>query len=240
MFRLSFVVIFALAASTAAFADSLKDSTPNIAVTGEAHEEASPDRATLRFGVVTERATAAEAAAENAQAAQAIVAELKTQGVAEKDVQTQGVTLELVVVDERDAKGNVKRTQRFYRARNDLAARVTPVEKAGALAARLIDKGANYFDGVEFDFINPQERLDALRAAAVKDAQRRAQIYAEAAGLRLGRIIEIRPEPESAGPQPSLFAAKRESKMADMPAIPLRPGVQRLLSRVGVTWALSR
>lgn len=240
MFRLCFVIVLALAAPTAALADSIKDSTPNIAVTGEAHEEAAPDRATLRFGVVTERATAAEAAAENAKAAQALVAELKTQGVADKDVQTQGVTLELVTVEERDAKGNVKRTQRLYRARNDLAARVTPIEKAGELAARLIDKGANYFDGVEFDFVNPQEKLDALRAAAVKDAQRRAQIYAEAAGLRLGRMIEIRPEPESAGPSPSLLAARTGRKMADVQALPLRPGTQLLSSRVSVTWALSR
>jgi uncharacterized protein YggE len=240
MNRIALVVFFSLAAAAVAIADPLRDTTPNISVTGEAHEEVAPDRATIRFGVVTERPTAVEAATENARAAQAIVAELEAQGVAGKDVETQGVTLAPITVEERDPKGVVKRAQKLFRARNDLAARIKPAEKAGQIASLLIDKGANVFDGIEFDFSNPEEKLDALRAAAVKDALRRAQVYAEAVGLRLGRVLEIRPEPDEEGPQPRAFAARGAGALADAAAIPVRPGVKRLGARVSVTWALSR
>jgi uncharacterized protein YggE len=74
-------------------AESLKDSVSNIAVTGEAVEEVAPDRAILRFGVVTERPTAAAASAENARTMEAIIAELKAMGVSDADMQTQTVLL---------------------------------------------------------------------------------------------------------------------------------------------------
>ncbi|MEF3366812.1 SIMPL domain-containing protein [Methylocystis sp. 9N] len=236
------VVSFSLgliAIAAPAQADPLKDSVPNVMVTGEAYEDVAPDRASLRFGVVTERPAAAEAAAENNRAAQAILAELKELGVADADVETQGVTLAPFTVEERDAKGKPKAPQTFYRARNDLLARIRPVEKAGEIAGRLIDKGVNSFEGIEFDFAEPKEKLDALRAEAVKDAERRAKIYVEAAGVRLGRVLEIRPLDEmERSPRP--YAAKMATTLEAAPATPLRPGLQRLSARVSIIWALSR
>lgn len=229
----------ALIASTAVLrADPLKDSVPNVEVTGEAYEDVAPDRASLRFGVVTERPAAAEAAAENARAAQAILAELRQLGVADADIETLGVTLAPFTIEERDAKGRPRATQKFYRARNDLLVRVSPVENAGEIAGRLIDKGVNSFEGIEFDFTQPQEKLDALRAAAVRDAARRAKIYVEAAGVRLGRVLEIRPLDEAERPRP--YAAKMATALEAGPATPLRPGMQRLSARVSIIWALSR
>lgn len=228
---------FAFAA--AARAESLKESVPNVSVIGEAYEDVAPDCAILRFGVVTERPTAAEAAAENARAAEAILSELKTLGVADADVQTQGVTLAPVTVEERDPKGKPKPAQKLYRARNDLLARIKPVQKAGEIAGKLIDKGVNSFEGIEFEFTQPKEKLDALRAAAVKDAERRAKTYAEAAGLRLARVLDIRPADE-VDAQPRAYAMKTTAAPEAMAEMPIRPGLQRLSTRVSVTWALSR
>jgi uncharacterized protein YggE len=219
-------------------AESLKDTTSSISVVGEAVEEVAPDRATLRFAVVTERPTAAAAAADNARAVQEALAELKALGVADPEVQTQGVTLEAVNVEERDPKGKPRTTQRFYRAQNELTARIKPIDKAGEILGALIDKGVNRVVDVDYDFSDPAEKRDALRAAAMKDAERRARAYAEAAGLRLARVLEIRPE-ERRGPEPRPYF--RAAMAADAaPPVPLRPGLQRLSERVSVTWALSR
>ncbi|MCC3246630.1 SIMPL domain-containing protein [Methylocystis sp. WRRC1] len=238
MIRFAFALSLVLTGCVSVSAEPLKDTVPNISVVGEAFEEVAPDRATLRFGVVTERPTAAEAATENARVAAEILAELKSLGVADVDIQTQGVTLEPFTIEEHDAKGKSKGVQKLYRARNDLAARVKPLDKAGAIAGRLIDKGVNSFDGVEYDFSNPDEKLDALRAAAVKDAERRARTYAEAAGLRLGRVLEIRPV-DSEIPQMRPYAA-RLAPAPEATQVPMRPGLQRISSRVSVTWALGR
>lgn len=217
-------------------ADSLKDSVPNVAVVGEAAESVAPDRAILRFGVVTDRPTAAAASADNAAVVTAILSDLKTLGVADSDIQTQGVSLAPVNPDERDAKGK-PRPAPSYRASNMLTVFVKPAEKASDIVGRVIDKGANSLEGVDYDHSNLEEKRDELRAKAVKDAERRARIYAEAAGLRLGRVIEIRPLADEP------MARAYEARVAAAPAsasVPLRPGMQHVRERVSIIWALGR
>jgi uncharacterized protein YggE len=240
MIRLLFALSLGLMLFTAAGnADTLKDGVPNLSVIGEAYEDVPPDLAILRFGVVTERPLAADAAAENARAVEAVLAELKKLGVPDAEVQTQGVTLAPVTVEERDPKtGKPKPSQKFFRARNDLRVRVTRIEQAGEIAGGLIDKGVNSFEGIDFEIAHPRQRLDALRREAVKDAERQAKIYAEAAGLRLSRVIEIRPLEETDA-RPRAYAAKAAASSSGA-EIPLRPGLERLSARVNMVWGLSR
>ncbi len=233
MIRIAFALLLLLAGS--ARADSLKDSVPNVAVIGEAAEDVAPDRAILRFGVVTERPSAAAAASENAAVVTAILSELKNQGVADGDVQTQGVSLAPVSADERDAKGK-PRSAPAYRASNMLTVFVKPAEKASDLVGRVIDKGANSLEGVDYDNSDLEAKRDELRAKAVRDAERRARIYAEAAGLRLGRVIEMRPLSED---QPIAFKARAAAAPVTA-SVPLRPGAQRVSERVSIIWALGR
>lgn len=214
-------------------AESLKDSVSNVAVVGEAVDDVAPDRAILRFGVVTERPAAAAASADNARMVETILAELKAMGVPDADIRTQGVSL-APLAEERDAKGKAKSVQGF-RASNILAVTVTPAEKAGEVIGRVVDKGANSVEGVDYDHSDLTKKRDELRAKAVKDAERRARVYAEAAGLRLARVIEIRPL-EDFAPAPVMA---RAAVPASAPA-PLRPGTQRIAERVSITWALSR
>jgi len=236
--------LFALSVSlglllAAAHADTLKEGVPNLSVIGEAYEDVAPDVAILRFGVVTERPSAADAATENAHAVEAVLAEIKALGVPDAEVETLGVTLAPATMDERDPKtGKSKTPQKLFRARNDLQVRVTPIGKAGEIAGSLIDKGVNSFEGVDFLVAHPEQRLDALRREAVKDAERQAKIYADAAGMRLSRVLEIRPI-EEGEMRPRAFAAKAAAARGAM-EIPLRPGLQRLSARVNIVWGLSR
>lgn len=221
-----------------AAAEPLKDSVPSVAVVGEAEEEVAPDQATLHFGVVTERPAAADAAKENARVAATILDELKTLGVVDADVRTQGVTLTPVSTEERDPKGKTTAIKKYYVARNDISVRVRDLQRAGEIAGRLMDKGVNSFQGVDYDYSQPDAKMDELRARAVKDAERRARVYAEAAGLRLSRVLEIRPADETS-PFPRPYAMKAAAPMADSVSPPMRPGVQRISARVSVVWALS-
>ncbi len=240
MIRSLFALSLGLALFAAAgHADTLKDGVPNLSVIGEAYEDVAPDLAILRFGVVTERPTAADAATENARAVEAVLAELKALSVPDAEVETLGVTLAPATSEERDPKtGKLKTPPKLFRARNDFQVRVTPVGKAGEIAGSLIDKGVNSFEGVDFEVAHPEQKLDALRREAVKDAERQAKIYAEAAGLRLSRVLEIRPI-EEGDMRPRAFAAKA-GPARSAAEIPLRPGIRRLSARVNILWGLSR
>jgi hypothetical protein len=221
-------------------AGPVKETNPHISVTGAASEEVAPDQAIIVFSVVTERPSAEEASAENAKTAQAVVDELRALGIDQKDIQTVGVSLAPFSTEERDPRTNaVRRAQKGFRARNDLRATVNTIGDVGKIAQRLVEKGANAIQDIEFGLRDADAHLDKLRAEAVKNAKRQAEAYVEAIDLKLGRTLDILPEPDES-PAARPFAARGAlvaAKAAE--AIPVEPGVRRLTTRVTVTWAIS-
>jgi uncharacterized protein YggE len=218
----------------------LINSVPTVTTNGMASTEVVPDIAIISLGVDTERPKAAAAARDNALAAQAIVGEIKAQGIEARDIRTLSVTLSPDYDEVHDDNGNVtKRTLRGYVAHNSLIVRVRQIDKAGALAGQLMDKGANSFEGIEFDYTQKEAKYDALRGDAVRDALRKANSYVIGLGLKLGRVLEIATQatyPAPAGmPSKMLGAAKREAA-----AVPVEPGSEVLRSEVRVTWELAQ
>lgn len=219
---------------------ALKDSVPVITTHGEATAEVVPDIAILSLGVDTERPKAADAAHETARAAQAIVAGIKAQGIDAKDIKTISVTLVPVYDEVRDPSGKVtKRSLRGYKASNSFSVRLTDVAKAGALAQQLLDKGANRFDAITYDYSRKEEKYDALRAQAIEEALRKANGYVNALNIRLGRVLQITSLPnDQAVPVEMLRAAAAAPQEAL--AIPIEPGVETLRTEVRVIWELSQ
>jgi uncharacterized protein YggE len=217
----------------------LKDSVPTITTNGVATTEVIPDIATITLGVETERPSAADAARDNAQAAQAIVGEIRAQGIEAKDIKTVSVTLAPVYDEVRDANGNIsKRTLRGYLAHNLLSVRIRNIEKISLLTSQLMAKGANSMEGIEFDHTQKETKYDALRVEAVRDALRKATSYVTGLGIKLGRVLEIAthwPTPIPAGA--SLRVTARPEAAS---AIPIEPGVETLRTEVQVTWELAQ
>jgi uncharacterized protein YggE len=219
-----------------ASAQDMKGEIPRVRVPATATAEVVPDTAHIAVGVVSERKTAAEAAAENARAAQALVDQIKALGVAPRDIRTLGVSLTPIYGEEREAPGRTKRTITGYTARNTVEVRLHEIDKVGTVARALIDKGANLFGGVQFSVSDAEKRTDALRVTAIKDAAAKAKTYADALGLKLGRVLEIEPEPEA----PERGVMMRAKAAEGATGIPVEPGVQTLSVRVTVTWELAQ
>jgi uncharacterized protein len=215
---------------------ALTESVPHITVIGRAHTEAVPDYAVLSLAVVTEKPTASAAAAANAQAAQNVVDTIKAQGIDPKDVQTSEVSLTPIYDTVTDAVGHESGQKlRGYQARNGLAIRVRAIGKAGALAAQLIDTGANEFQGISFGVSQEDEIYAKLNDAAMRDALRAAKAYLPAAGVSLGRVLEIAPN-DVGGTQPRTFA--KAMVAGGMAPVPIEPGTLSYDSQVRVTWEL--
>jgi len=214
-----------------------KFTLPHITVTGTSFVEVRPDIATLSLGVVNERPTAAEAESENARAAASAIAGLKEFGVDPKDIKTSSLVLAPVMVEERDPKTNgvLKRTLTGYRAENGLTVTIRDIDKAGAIASRVAASGANFYRGLYFSVSDKEAREDGLRAAAVKEAMRKAALYSHGAATKLGRLLAIEPNPE--------FGAANlpMQKSSDGPrtvVVPVEPGNVRIESTVSATWEL--
>jgi hypothetical protein len=218
----------------------LKNTVPSITTSGFASAEVAPDIAIISLGVETERRTAPEAMSENARAAQAVVDEIKADGIGPRDIRTLSVTLDPVYDETQDARGATKRTLRGYSARNDISVRLRQIEKAGALAQKWIEKGAHNLGGIAFDFEQKEVKYDALRSEAARDALRKANSYVSALGLRLGRILVIAPHSAFSGRAPAPMGMARAALRDGAAAIPVESGVQILQAEVDVTWELAQ
>ncbi len=205
---------------------------PSIVVEGVATREVAPDLAVISIGVVSDRPTAAEASAQTNRAAAAILDEVKANGVAEADLQTTQLSL-TPLPDPRD-----ENKTKGFRAVNHIAVRVRALATVGDIVGRLVDKGANSVEGIDFTIEKPDPILDGLRADATHDALHKAGIYAEAAGVKLGRVVEILPESTSFQSAPRAFKAQ-SGILAAAPAPVVQAGTQTLEARVRLTLELT-
>jgi uncharacterized protein YggE len=210
-----------------------------ITVEGQASADLAPDAAHLTLGVEAERPTAAAATAEVARAAQAVADGLTADGIADKDVHTTAIGLEPIYPDDGPSPGH-PRLPRAYRASTTFMLTVRPPERAGVVAAHAVDKGATGIDNLVFTASDQPKVVDGLRADAVREARRKAEVYVQALGLTLGRVLEIVPQEGGGFPAPMAFSRAAKSIIAaPTPAIPVLAGPLHLRTAVTVRFAIA-
>jgi hypothetical protein len=64
----------------------------------------------------------------------------------------------------------------------------SPIDQVGDILDRLVTAGATEIGSVEFLVSEPSTALDHAREVAIADARRKAEVYAQASGIRLGRL----------------------------------------------------
>ena len=208
---------------------ALADATGTLTVTGTATVTAAPDQAILSLGVTTTAETAAGAMAANSDAVSAVIARLIAAKVAERDMQTTGLSLNPNWV--MTASGSAQEIQ-GYIASTTLTVRIADLETAGSVLDAAISDGANTLNGLTFGLADPHPAEDAARKAAVADAVARAQILAAAAGETLGPIVSITEGGGGQQPMPMLYKATADS------AVPLAAGEVGVSGEVTIVWQL--
>ena len=222
---IAYAVIAAFLWPMAAFADA----SGTLTVTGTAIVNAAPDQATLSLGVTTTGATAAAAMGANNDAASAVIARLIAAKVAERDMQTTGLSLNPNWV--MNAAGTAQEIQ-GYTASSTLTVRIDALDTAGAILDAAIADGANTLNGLTFGLTDPRPLEDDARKAAVADALARAQVLALAAGETLGPIVSITEGGGGQQTMPMLYKAAADS------AVPLAVGEVGVSAEVTIVWQL--
>lgn len=201
-----------------------------ITVIGEASIATTPDMATVSLGVTTEGPTAAEAMAANSKALAAVIERLKGAGIAENDLQTSSLTLNPNFVGYDSGQTP---TISNYMATNMLNVRVRDLAQLGNVLDASIADGANTLNGITFELTAPRPEQDEARKAAVADAAAKATLYAEAAGVKVGKIVSISEQQNYNGPMPVFMDAKAASP------VPVATGQIALQSSVTVTYEIA-
>lgn len=208
-----------------------KEKPGRITITGEGSSESAPDLASVNLGVSSQGATAAEALAANSRQLAAVLERLKAQGIADRDLQTSGLNL-----GPRQEYSNDGKPPQIvgYEASNMVTVRVRDLAKLGGILDAAVGDGANTFNGLSFALSEPGPALDQARDKAVSDARRKAEQIATAAGVKLGRILEIREGGGAPEPRP-MFA--RDAAMA---AAPIQGGEVGYSVSVTISWEIAQ
>jgi uncharacterized protein YggE len=191
-----------------------------LTVNAEGASTREPDLAMFSAGVTTQGDTASSALAENSTKMTQVVAALKRASVAERDVQTSNLALNPVYAPpKRLPDGSLEdQGQKIigYQVSNQVSVKQRKLADYGKVLDALVSAGANQVNGPSFMLARPETAQDEARGEAMKAARARAQLYAQAAGLRVVGIVSIS-ESGGASPQPVMFRRSADSVMAAPP-----------------------
>lgn len=208
---------------------------PSVTVVGTAEVHGEPDMAEINVGVVTEAESAGEAVKQNNQAMEDLLAALDEHKIAKKDIQTTSFNISPQRRHDPSRRGEPPEIV-GYQVTNQVHVKVRRIEKLGEILDAVVARGANQIHGIHFSISDPAKLLDEARRKAMQDARRKAELYAQAAETKLGKVLLI--EETSAQPPRPMLRRSVSLMAAGEGAVPVAPGEQTLSAQVTVTYAL--
>lgn len=190
-----------------------------LSVSARGQAESRPDRAQFQAGIETWAATARQASAVNGDKIAEIVAALRALGVAERDIQTRTVSVQRIEYGTRRGQ---------FQAANVVEVTLRDPGKAGAAVAAVTEAGANIVSGPNLSMTDPEATANLAYVEAYKAARRRADAYAQAAGMEVSRVLYIR---DAGGTQGQTYLRGAEvmeqssvdARVSNQAAVPVAP-----------------
>jgi uncharacterized protein YggE len=221
-----------LAAPAALAADDPIQRT--IVVNGVGEVSATPDRAHVSAGVVSQAPTAAAALTANNTAMARVMETLRGANILPQNIQTSNFSVSPQYEPFRpDQPQPMPQRIIGYQVSNQVTVMVDDLARLGTVLDALVRAGANQLGGISFSFRDPKPLAEGARREAVEDAAAKARTLAAAAGVTLGPVISIQ---EGGGgfpiPRPMAFEAAQARDVA------IAPGESTVSINVSMTYAI--
>jgi uncharacterized protein YggE len=213
--------------------------SPKLTVQGLGQSTAAPDVLTAVMEVDTTAGTATASLTQNNTEVAAVVFQLTQGGVAHRDIQTTGLSLQPQYAFPRGVP-----TITGYHVVNTVTATLHDITTAGTVVDGIVAAAGNtlQIDSLTFSFNNPSKVEDQARAAAVHQAVSHARTMALAAGRHLGPVCSLTDQTQSQT-QPIPFGALAGGAAAGSvpaaPAVPIEAGTQSESDQVTLIYALN-
>ena len=234
-----------LAVTGVAVVSILRDRIVNIqqnqvSITGQGKVSYQPDVATVTLGVQIDKASSADAALQqlNEKISRA-TASLEGLGIKKEDIQTQTYTLN-PQYDYTDGGSKVA----GYSANERLAIKVTNIVNNPEIVSQVVAQAgsaqANQVQGIEFTVSNINDLKQQARILAIGDAKSKSKGLANAAGIKLGKVVNwydnVLQSPDAAVSSDArgFGGAEMSSVKATPPQVPA--GTQDIIVEVGLTY----
>lgn len=223
-------------ALSAPLAGAQERPAPRIVVTGVGEVAVAPDMATVTLTVLRQGDTARLALDAANDATRAVIAALKEEGIADRDLQTTGLSVQPDYVYPQPSDPAAPPRISSYRVLNTITARLRDLSKVGAIIDRAVTLGVNQGGDIVFGNADPKPAVEQARKLAVEDARARAEVLAQAAGARLGGLVEI---VEGGGGEPPRPIDAKILRMEAADAVPVEAGENSYRVQVQVTWSIA-
>jgi len=231
-----------LAAGIHASGAAAEDATPRqplIIVSGEGQAAVAPDMAVVTLSVIKQSKTAQDALDQDNKAMGAVLATLKNGGIAERDLQTSGFAIQPQYNYPAANNGQQPPPELVgYQVSNGLTVRIRDLNKLGGIIDQAVGLGINQGSDIQFVNEKPDAALEAARKDAMANAAAKARTLAEAAGVKVGKVIEITENSVRSAPQPMMRATLM--KQASDGTMPIQGGENSYNVTVNVTYALEQ
>lgn len=228
------IVASALASSGAAVRaqvppTSSTPATPQIVTSATGEARLAPDRANILVGVQTRASTAAAAARDNANRQQAIITAIAALGIPREQISTENYT---VYPETRYDREGQSPTVVAYVVSNVVRVEVRNTQQVGPVIDAALSKGANQINSLEFYSSNTDAGRHRALAEAIGRARSDAEAMAQAAGGRLGALLEL--STMDMGPRP-VYRSEVMMAKSGAAAAPTPIEAGELTLRLGVT-----
>jgi uncharacterized protein len=207
-----------------------------ISVSGEGIVRVAPDRATVRFGIVTRAQDPESARRQNEQASRQAMNAVRALGVEERQIRLE--TLRLVPAREYDPQTRQWREVGFEVVR-ELSVELDDIDRLPEVVATVVQQGANRLSSVGYDIRDRTRARNAALTEAVANAREKAALLAGAAGAQLGPVLTIAEEAFDF-PRPMFRAEMADVAMQQTPVEPeaYAPGEIEVRARLQVVFRL--
>ena len=207
-----------------------------LTVTATGRADTRPDEARLQLGVQSDAASAGEASRLNREKMDRVTTALSRLGVKADDLQTQNLSLSRI---------NYGAERGRFRAYNTVEVTLRDMSKVGEAVTAVTEAGANVMSGPNLRVSDREAANKSAYAAAYRAARARAEAYAGAAGLKIGRVLAIRDGGESQSIAMDLNAVAMEAAPVAPPSVarmsvPFSAGRNTTEVQVRVDFALKR
>ena len=194
---------------------------------GSGTVSAAPDIAIMSFGVSAKSDNAKSALDSVSGKATKVSDALRKAGVADKDIQTQNIS----IYPQTDQTGKVT----GYQASLTVTAKVRDLAKLSSVIGAASSAGVDSVNGPTFSISEDAPYTDQAVQKAVDDARRTASAMAKAAGKTVGAVVSMTNN-GSSPVSPVPFAAALDSQAAK--AVPIQPGQLDVTSNLTVVFEL--
>ena len=201
---------------TPARAQSVEPKSPaeaRVVVVGEGSVTVAPDYVRIRSGVSTYAKTVKEARDTN--------------------IQTSEFSIEPAYASP-TPPGGPKLSG--YRVSNQVNVTIHQISQVGEILDRLVRTGATDAENIAFLISDREKALDQARVAAVANAKHKADLYARASGVNLGRVAWIT---EGSDFEPIAPMGVARPKMASSP-VPIERGENTITARVTIAFDITQ